>query len=71
MNERIMEPTTEFRYLQLQCGSIGMNHPTATVITGTNTALVLQQKWVKVFAFNGGRIPDSKSEWRDIKIELE
>lgn len=65
-----MEPTNEFRWLELQCGAIGMNHPTARVVTGTNRALVLQQKWVESFAFNRGKVPDGKVEWRDIIIEV-
>lgn len=64
-----MEPTMELRWLELKCGEIGHNHPTARIINGTNKALVLQQKWVEVYAFNAGRVPDGKVEWRDIVIE--
>lgn len=64
-----MEPTTELRWLELKCGEIGPNHPTARIINGTTRALVLQQKWVEAYAFNAGHVPDGKIEWRDIPIE--
>jgi hypothetical protein len=63
-----MEPTNEFRWLELYCGDIWPNHPTAQIINGTNRAIVLQQKFVESYAFNGGPVPDGKQEWRDIHI---
>ena len=64
-----MEPTAELRWLELKLGEIGPNHSTARIINGTNRAIVLQQKWIEVYAFNAGPVPDGKTEWRDIPIE--
>jgi hypothetical protein len=62
-----MKPTNELRYLQFIGGKI--QHPTAQLIAGTNLSIVLQQKWIEVYAFTGDRVPDGKEEWRDIPIE--
>ena len=63
-----MEGTNEFRWLQFRLGDTDERHPTARIIDGTNYAIVLQQKWVESYAFNGGPVPDGKHEWRDIPI---